>query len=110
MTWARLQIRVSASRLDSILERLADSPTTGIEELEQPGSPAGEAILVAYFKTSEEASTTVLAIQAACQHEPALSVVQNQIPEVDWLQQWKADLAPVRVGRFVLAPLASPTR
>jgi ribosomal protein L11 methyltransferase len=88
------RVTVAAADEDAATAALWEAGTAGIEVCD--GS-AGRLVLLAYF-TDDAAPVTLTELPPGATVEPAA------VPEVDWVERFRAGFRAFRVGRFAVAP------
>lgn len=107
--WFSLTVDLPETNKDLLETRLYDLGATGLEirDREAPPMPgvrgpkAGEAIVVAYFVTRDEADEAKTEVAAEF---PEATLVVDEVVTQDWSNSWKSLIKSVQVGRLWVGP------
>jgi ribosomal protein L11 methyltransferase len=104
-TWQVIETEVSADAREAVEYGLMEAGALGTETVETDRT----ARVIGYFESPRELDAVSKSLREALEiyglDEKALGEVSaRELPEQDWLAQWKKHWQPVEVGRFVIAP------
>ncbi|MEO6392164.1 MAG: 50S ribosomal protein L11 methyltransferase [Pyrinomonadaceae bacterium] len=106
VTWYAVDIVIDPTAAEAVEYALLEAGASGAEERTGEG---GETIITGYFPhlPEREEMRTALAEALRIYDLPTSSAREmslRDIPEHDWLAEWKRTWQPTVVGRFVIAP------
>jgi ribosomal protein L11 methyltransferase len=115
--WLELVVPVHAEAVEAVSEILTRVGHQGIA-VELPVNPRGglDHTVKAYLLDDGEVVAKVNDVRDALGHLQAFGLgpigelVAREIKEEDWLESWKAQFTPLRVGRFLVRPTWSDAR
>ena len=104
-TWQVVDAAVSSDAREAIEYGLMEAGACGTETTED----AGTARVAGYFETEVQLDAVGAKIAEALKiygfaHAKLGGLTSRELPEQDWLAEWKKHWQPVEVGRFVIAP------
>lgn len=104
--WQVIDVTVTGDAREAIEYGLMEAGAVGTETIE---SANGTALVMGYFETSVSLSAVRENLAGALEiyglAKTSLSeLTVRELPEQDWLVEWKKHWQPVAVGRFVIAP------
>ncbi len=105
-TWQVVDATVTADAREAVEYGLMEAGALGTETIE---SGNGTARVVGYFETPVELNAVRVKLAEALQiygfaEMTWRDLATRELPEQDWLTEWKKHWQPVEVGRFVIAP------
>ena len=104
-TWLAIEITALARAREAIEYGLMEAGALGTETDER-----GETVLVVgYFENQLDAASVHAALIEALRiygfdSSAIVDLKDREVPDRDWLAEWKKSWQPVQVGRFVIAP------
>src|SRR6266508_1329095 len=109
--WIEIAVPAHAEAVEAISEILGRVGHNGIA-VELPVKTHGGAdhTVKAYLVEDADAFAKVSDVRDALGHLPAFGLgpigemVVRNVQDADWLEAWKAEFTPIRVGRFVVRP------
>ena len=115
--WLELRVAAHAEAVEAVSEILTRVGHQGIA-VDLPVEPRGGAdhTVKAYLLEDGEVVGKVNDVRDALGHLQAFGLgpigelAVSQIAEEDWLESWKAQFTPLRIGRFLVRPSWSETR
>src|SRR5438067_9227859 len=115
--WLELRVPAHAEAVEAVSEILTRVGHQGIA-VDLPVGPRGgtDDTVKAYLLEDGEVVAKVNDVRDALGHLQAFGLgpigelAVSQITEEDWLESWKAQFIPLRVGRFLVRPSWSETR
>ena len=115
--WLELVVPVHAEAVEAVSEILTRVGHQGIA-VEIPVDPRGglDHTVKAYLLDDGEVVAKVSDVRDALGHLQAFGLgpigelVAREIKEEDWLESWKAQFTPLRIGRFLVRPTWSDAR
>lgn len=115
--WLELVVPVHAEAVEAVSEILTRVGHQGIA-VEIPVDPRGglDHTVKAYLLDDGEVVAKVNDVRDALGHLQAFGLgpigelVAREIKEEDWLESWKAQFTPLRIGRFLVRPTWSDAR
>jgi len=115
--WLELVVPVHAEAVEAVSEILTRVGHQGIA-VEIPVEPRGglDHTVKAYLLDDGEVVAKVNDVRDALGHLQAFGLgpigelVAREIKEEDWLESWKAQFTPLRIGRFLVRPTWSDAR
>lgn len=110
-TWQVIDASVSDEAREAVAYGLMEAGALGTETIEGAN---GTARVLGYFETSLQLTAVAATVQKALDiyglTQAALGeLTAREIPDEDWLTEWKKHWQPVEVGRFVIAPSWFPS-
>jgi len=105
-TWCALDVAIEPSAREAIEYALMEAGALGTELNEESGK---QALVIGYFpmKPDLERVNAELLEALRIYELPPTSVGElkvREVPDEDWLGEWKKNWQPVEVGRFIVAP------
>lgn len=115
--WLEIQVPAHAEAVEAVSEILTRVGHQGIA-VELPLEPRGglDHTVKAYLLDDGEVVAKVNDVRDALGHLQAFGLgpigelVAREITEEDWLESWKAQFTPLRIGRFLIRPSWSDRR
>jgi ribosomal protein L11 methyltransferase len=115
--WLEIQVPAHAEAVEAVSEILTRVGHQGIA-VELPLEPRGglDHTVKAYLLDDGEVVAKVNDVRDALGHLQAFGLgpigelVAREIKEEDWLESWKAQFTPLRIGRFLIRPSWSDAR
>src|SRR5438067_902373 len=115
--WLELRVPAHAEAVEAVCEILTRVGHQGVA-VDLPVEPRGgtDHTVKAYLLEDGEVVAKVNDVRDALGHLQAFGLgpigelAVSQITEEDWLESWKAQFIPLRVGRFLVRPSWSETR
>jgi ribosomal protein L11 methyltransferase len=109
--WQVIDASVSDHAREAVAYGLMEAGALGTETIEGAN---GTAHVVGYFETSPQLAAVGATVRKALDiygfSEGALGeLTASELPDQDWLTEWKKHWQPVEVGRFVIAPSWFPS-
>src|SRR5436305_8430039 len=109
--WLELRVPAHAEAVEAVSEILTRVGHQGIA-VDLPVEPRGGAdhTVKAYVSEDGEVVAKVNDVRDALGHLQAFGLGPigemevREIPEEDWLESWKAQFTPLRIGRFLVRP------
>jgi ribosomal protein L11 methyltransferase len=111
-TWQVVDASVAGDAREAVEYAMMEAGALGTETIE---SANGTARVVAYFEAPVRLNTVREKIDEALNiygvaEEVLRELTARELPDQDWLIEWKKHWQPVEVGRFVIAPSWSEPR
>lgn len=105
-TWQVIETSVSDDAREAVEYGLMEAGALGTETIEDAN---GTARVLGYFETSVELAAVTETVRKALDiyglaEEALRELTGSELPEQDWLTEWKKHWQPMEVGRFVIAP------
>jgi ribosomal protein L11 methyltransferase len=105
-TWYAIDVMVASEKCEAIEYGLMEAGALGTETNE---GGSANVVVSGYFDASPEIEIVRTALLDALRiynHGPAslIDLKIREVPDRDWLAEWKKDWQPVEVGRFIIAP------
>ncbi|HZI46993.1 MAG TPA: 50S ribosomal protein L11 methyltransferase, partial [Pyrinomonadaceae bacterium] len=104
--WQVIDVTVTGDAREAIEYGLMEAGAVGTETIE---SANGNPLVMGYFETPVSLNAVrgnlIEALEIYDLAQTSLSeLTVRELPEQDWLAEWKKHWQPVEVGRFVIAP------
>ena len=111
LRWIELAVPAHAEAVEAVSEILGRAGHDGIA-VDLPAEPRGGAdhTVKAYLALDAEAFAKVSDVRDALGHlqafglGPVGELAVRSVADEDWLESWKAQFTPIRVGRFLVRP------
>src|SRR5436190_5555880 len=108
-TWYALDLTVELPAREAVEYALMEAGALGTETSEATKSDRATVVVSAYFRHLPEREKVRAEMAEALRiYELPSSAVQDmqfrEVPNRDWLNEWKKDWHPVEIGRLVVAP------
>jgi ribosomal protein L11 methyltransferase len=105
-TWQVIDAMVISDAREAVEYGLMEAGAIGTETSDDAN---GRVNIAAYFDTPESSKTAHKSVLEALQiygfdKTALLEFERREIPDQDWLAEWKKHWRPVEVGRFIIAP------
>lgn len=105
-TWFAVDVATEAAAVEAVEYALLEAGAAGAEE---SSAPNGDVVVTGYFSETPDREVIRAALADAFQiydlpTSSARDMTLREVPNRDWLAEWKASWQPVRIGRFVIAP------
>jgi ribosomal protein L11 methyltransferase len=107
--WYALDVIAAAEAREAVEYALMEAGALGTETNEAPGEGVEMLQVTAYFDTTPERERVRAELSEALRvyELPSSSVREmnvREVPNQDWLGEWKKSWQPVEIGRLVIAP------
>jgi ribosomal protein L11 methyltransferase len=107
--WYGLDLVITAAAREAVEYALMEAGALGTETNEAPGQSAETLQVTAYFDATPERERVRAELSEALRiyELPSSSVREmnvREVPNDDWLGEWKKSWQPVEIGRLVIAP------
>lgn len=104
--WYAVEVAASGDAREAIEYGLMEAGSLGTETRD---ADSGHPTVAGYFAALPEIETVRAALLEACRiygstTQAALDLTIQEVPDRDWLAEWKKSWQPVAVGRFIIAP------
>jgi ribosomal protein L11 methyltransferase len=104
--WFAAEVTASDESREAIEYGLMEAGALGTETRD---ADRNQLTVVGYFPASPELETVRAALDDAGRiygltPDPALDFKIEEVPDQDWLAEWKKGWQPIRAGRFIVAP------
>lgn len=104
--WFAVDVATEAAAVEAVQYALLEAGAAGAEE---SSAPNGDVVVTGYFPETPGREAIRAALADAFQiydlpTSSARDMTLREVPNRDWLAEWKASWQPVRIGRFIVAP------
>jgi ribosomal protein L11 methyltransferase len=105
-TWFAVDVAAEAAAVEAIEYGLLEAGALGAEE---NTTPDGGSVVTGYFPGTPDREQIRAALAEALRiydlpTSSARDMTLREVPNRDWLAEWKASWQPVRIGHFIVAP------
>jgi len=104
--WHAIEATVAADAREAISYGLMEAGALGTETID---SSNGAATVIGYFDSETAVATVGAKLTEAlqiygCGSSMLIDLTARELPEQDWLSEWKKHWQPLEIGRFIVAP------
>jgi ribosomal protein L11 methyltransferase len=104
--WQAIEATVATGAREAIEYGLMEAGALGTETIETTN---GAARVIGYFDSEAAVAAVAAKLSEAleiysCAPAMLIDVTAREVPDEDWLTEWKKHWQPIEVGRFVIAP------
>jgi ribosomal protein L11 methyltransferase len=104
--WCAAEVTVSPDAREAIEYGLMEAGALGTETRD---TDPNQIVVIGYFDAPPQAESLRAALLDACRvygltPDARLDLKIHEVPDRDWLAEWKKNWQPIKTGRFIVAP------